>query len=339
VGGAALLAGPLSPAVSCARRVVSAGERELAAAADAFLKRLGVDERALALHAFDDENRLAWYYTPMRRQGIAYKQLDAEQRRLGDALVAAGLGARGREKVTTIRSLEPILREIEGGRGPVRDEELYYVTLFGEPGKGSDWAFRFEGHHVSLNFTFARDGRIASTPTFLGANPAEIRHGARKGLRTLAREEDLARELVASLDDAHRKEAVVADRAPAEILSSNLRRAEPLSPAGLSAGKLSGGQRDLLHRLLDEYAATMAPAIAERRMERVRAGGLDAIHFAWAGGLARGDAHYYRIQGPSFLVEYDNTQNDANHIHTVWRDFEGDFGADLLASHYDASHR
>jgi hypothetical protein len=102
---------------------------------------------------------------------------------------------------------------------------------------------------------------------------------------------------------------------------------------------LSGGQRDLLHRLLDEYAATMAPAIAERRMERVRAGGLDAIHFAWAGGLARGDAHYYRIQGPSFLVEYDNTQNDANHIHTVWRDFEGDFGADLLASHYDASHR
>lgn len=311
----------------------------ITAAAQGFAKSLSAEQRRLALIGFDDDQRQDWYYVPKLRKGVPFKQLDPAQRRLADHLVEAGLSARGLHKVATIRDLEPILHEIEHGQGPVRDSEMYYVTLFGEPQDSAPWGWSFEGHHISLNFTMFQGGRVVSTPSFLGANPAEVRHGAHKGLRALSSEEDLARNLVASLDDAQRARAVISESAPSEILTANSRKAERAQPAGIQAATLSGRQSALLMSLLEEYAGGMAPSIAAARLDKVKAAGLSNLHFAWSGALERGKAHYYRIQGPTFLVEYDNTQNDANHVHTVWRDYEGDFGLDLLAEHYEKSHR
>jgi hypothetical protein len=311
----------------------------MSAAADAFLNSLTPDQRAKATFAFEDEQRFDWHFIPRARKGIPFKELDPAQRLLGNGLLGGGLGQRGLVRVTTIMSLDAILRELEQGRGPVRDPELYFISIFGDARSGKTWGWRVEGHHLSLNFTMLDGKSISSTPAFFGANPAEVLAGPRKGLRTLAPEEDLARLLIKSLDDAQRSQTVVTQNAPADIISTNLRKAEPLKPAGLQTNKLGQKQQEILMTLLEEYASRHAPDIAAVRLDKIRAAGLRNIHFAWAGGFEKGQAHYYRIQGPSFLVEYDNIQNNANHIHTVWRDFENDFGRDLLALHYKQDHR
>ena len=311
----------------------------MSAAADAFISSLSADQRAKATFTFEDEQRLDWHFIPRARKGIPFKELDSTQRLLGNALMGAGLGQRGLIRAVTIMSLDAILLELEQGKGPVRDPELYFLSIFGDARSTKPWGWRVEGHHVALNFTLVEGKHIASTPAFFGANPAEVLQGPRKGLRALAPEEDLARVLIKSLDDRQRAQAVVSQSAPADILSTNLRKAEALKPAGLQTSKLGQKQQDILMTLLSEYASRHAPDIAAARSDRVRAAGLGNIFFAWAGGFEKGQAHYYRIQGPSFLVEYDNIQNNANHIHTVWRDFNADFGADLLAVHYKQDHR
>lgn len=311
----------------------------MAAAAETFLNSLSADQRAKATFAFADEQRLDWHFIPRARKGIPFKELDAAQRLLGNALLGAGLGQRGIVRAATIMSLDAILREMEQGKGPVRDPELYFLSVFGDARSNKPWGWRLEGHHVSLNFTLLEGNHIASTPAFFGANPAEVLQGVRKGLRALAPEEDLARLLIKSLEDKQRSQTVVSESAPSDILSTNLRKAEPLKPAGLQTSKLSQKQQDILMTLLSEYASRHPPDIAAARLDRVRAAGLGNIFFAWAGGFEKGQPHYYRIQGPSFLIEYDNVQNNANHIHTVWRDFNSDFGVDLLALHYRKDHR
>ncbi len=311
----------------------------MSTAAGAFLSSLSPDQRARATFAFEDEQRFDWHFIPRARKGIPFKDLDSAQRLLGNALLGAGLGQRGLIRAATIMSLDAILREMEQGSGPVRDPELYFLSIFGDARSTKPWGWRVEGHHVALNFTLVEGKTIASTPAFFGANPAEVLQGARKGLRALAPEEDLARLLIKSLDDRQRTQAVVSEKAPTDILSTNLRKAEPLKPAGLQTSKLGQKQQEILMSLVSEYVARHAPDIAAARLDRVRAAGLGNIYFAWAGGFEKGQPHYYRIQGPSFLVEYDNVQNNANHIHTVWRDFNSDFGADLLALHYKQDHR
>jgi hypothetical protein len=312
----------------------------MSAAALAFINSLSSEQRAKAAFAFEDEQRFDWHFIPRPRKGIPFKELDPTQRLLGSALMSTGLGQRGLIRAATIMSLEAVLRELEqGGAGPVRDPELYFLSIFGDLRSGKSWGWRVEGHHIALNFTLVEGKAIASTPAFLGANPAEVLQGARKGLRALAPEEDLARLLIKSLDDKQRAQAVVSQSAPADILSTNLRKAEPLKPAGLQTSKLGQKQQDILMSLLSEFASRHAPDIAAARLDRVRAAGMANIFFGWAGGFEKGQAHYYRIQGPSFLVEYDNIQNNANHIHTVWRDFNSDFGVDLLALHYKQDHR
>ena len=311
----------------------------MSSAASAFIDSLSQDQRGRATFAFEDEQRFDWHFIPRERKGIPFKDLDPAQRLLGNALMDAGLGQRGLIRAATIMSLDAVLRELEKGAGPVRDPERYFLSIFGDARSTKPWGWRVEGHHVALNFTLIDGKTIASTPAFLGANPAEVLQGARKGLRALAPEEDLARLLVKSLDDRQRSQAVVSEKAPSDILSTNLRKAEPLKPAGLQTSKLGQKQQEILMTLLSEYASRHAPDIASARLDRVRAAGLGNIYFAWAGGFEKGQGHYYRIQGPSFLVEYDNVQNNANHIHTVWRDFNSDFGADLLALHYKQDHR
>ena len=308
-------------------------------AADTFLNSLTPDQRAKAVFTFDDEQRFDWHFIPRPRKGLPLKEMDQRQRDLGKALIGTGLSEQGLAKAFNIMSLDAVLREMEKGAGPVRDPEMYFLSLFGDSRPGKPWGWRLEGHHISVNFTLADDKRVSSTPLFFGANPAEVREGPRKGTRILAAEEDLGRSLIRSLDDSQRARAIVTQEAPREIISGNVRKAELLTPAGIQANKLSQKQAEILMSLLKEHSSRVAPDIAAIRMDKIRSGGFGGVSFAWAGGVEIGQPHYYRIQGPSFLIEYDNTQNNANHVHTVWRDFNGDFGVDMLAAHYKNDHR
>jgi hypothetical protein len=308
-------------------------------AAVAFLNSLPAEAALKAKFSFEDDQRFDWHYVPRARKGVPFKDLDQARRQLANALLSSGLNQQGFAKAATIMSLEDVLRDIEKGSGPVRDAELYYFSLFGDPKGPGPWGWRVEGHHLSLNFTVAADGRIASTPCFFGSNPAEVRSGPRQGLRTLAGEEDLARAFLKSLNSEQRASSIISNTAPSDILTTNSRTAALQTPAGVSAGKLGQRHQEMLMGVISYFANNMAADIAASRVSKLRGAGFGNISFAWAGGLERGQPHYYRIQGPTFLIEYDNTQNDANHIHTVWRDFSGDFGADLLGLHYKDSHR
>ena len=321
--------------------VAAAPEYEFAdmmTATDAFLASLSAGQRSKALFAFDDAERINWHFVPRARRGLPLKEMSAGQRELARAILRAGLSQRGYLTANTIIDLELVLREM--GENPTfRDPELYYFTIFGTPSRATPWGFRTEGHHLSLNFTLVRDTLIATAPTFFGANPAEVRSGARRGLRALAAEEDIGRELVLSLDERQRARALISTDAPRDIVTGNAARVEPLSPIGIRVTELRPAQAAILVRLLDVYLGRMADPVAARRRAALERTDFDKVAFAWAGSTRRGDAHYYRIQGPSFLVEYDNTQNGANHIHTVWRDFDGDFGRDLLREHYRGASR
>jgi hypothetical protein len=317
-----------------AEAVPTAAAATVTAAAQAFLATLDAGERPAASLPFSSEERLNWGYVPRERRGLAVGQMRPGTRDAAARLLGAALSERGAHTVDTIVSLEDALFAIEGWRG--RDRGLYYVTLFGDPAARGAWAWRYEGHHVSLNWTILDGAIIGSSPQFLGANPAEVRSGALRGTRALAAEEDLARALVASLSPAQRSRALIAATAPRDIVTGSARQAGIQERQGLAWPDLDSKQQGLLLSLLQEYAAVQAPAVAESRLARVRPQ-LPSVVFAWMGGTERGEGHYYRVQGESFLVEYDNTQDGANHIHSVWREFHGDWGADALAEHYRAA--
>jgi hypothetical protein len=303
----------------------------MAKAANSFLAALDSAKRAKVGLPFNSEERFNWYFVPRERQGVPIKQMSSEERRAALTLLRSGLSAKGFTKVDTILHLEEVLFAIEGSA--IRDPELYYFTVFGEPSEQGAWGWRYEGHHASLNWTVV-DGRlVASTPQFLGANPAEVRDGPQKGTRALAAEEDLGRALVKSLSTDQGAQAVLSKDAPKGILTSNSREAAIQEDKGISYGKLTQEQQGLLLSVIQEYASAQPLAVAQARLARVKAD-LPNIQFAWMGGLEKGQGHYYRIQGSTFLIEYDNTQDNANHIHCVWREFKGDWGRDLLAEHY-----
>jgi len=307
-------------------------------AAKAFLNSLDAEQRARATFQLQDEERFDWHYIPKARKGLPLKDMNAAQKHLAHALLSAGLSQRGYIKAITIMSLDEVLRILEQGKGPVRDPEGYFFSVFGEPSETGTWGYRIEGHHISQNFTVA-NGKVQGAPSFFGANPAEVREGPRKGLRVLGHEEDLGRALIQSLTAEQKKVAIVSKDAPADILTTNSRKAALNGqPSGIQASKLDAHQKELLQNLLDEYCYNMPDQVAQVREEQIKKAG-NNIYFAWAGGEQPGQGHYYRVQSPSFLVEYDDTQNNANHIHTVWRDFDGDFGLDLLKEHYQTSHR
>jgi hypothetical protein len=312
----------------------------MTAAANKFLDSLKPEQRAKAAFEFKSEVRLDWHYIPKDRKGLALKEMSAGQQQLALDLLASGLSRQGLEKARTIMSLEPILGELEGaGRRFTRDPALYHVFIFGKPDAKGTWGWRFEGHHVSASFTLVKGEFFSSTPSFFGSNPAEVREGPRKGLRALAGEEDAARQLVKALDGEQRKIAVFDATAPKEILTEAKHKVEPLSPAGLAAAKMTAAQRESLMTLVREYVRRARPELADADLAKIEKGGVEKIHFAWAGSLEKGEGHYYRVQGPTFLLEYDNTQNNNNHIHAVWRDFDGDFGEDILRKHYaDVPH-
>jgi hypothetical protein len=336
-------------------------------AATNWLASLNAGQRTKAVLAFEDqEKRTSWYYTPTDRDGLPLAEMDRRQQRLAHQLAATGLSRAGYVAASTIMGLEATLDAIEGwhrsSRG--RDPGLYYLSLFlpadgSGPGAKEPWGWRFEGHHISLNYTIAGGRLVSPTPTFFGANPAEAPLGATSTLRPLGNVEDLARELAHALEPEQRARAIVSSLAPADIVLAN-RSFVPTStdadegglqssvqeavrytptPKGLAAGAMANAQREILMALIGEYIHRMPDELAEIEAAALHRRGLGGIHFAWAGGLERHQGHYYRIQGPRFLVEYDNTQNEANHVHSVWRDPANDFGAHVLAEHYARAHR
>jgi hypothetical protein len=260
------------------------------------------------------------------------------QRTLAWDLLKTGVSARGFSTARAIMELENILKAVEGSnRQFARDHEGYQFSVFGTPGDRKAWGWRFEGHHVSIRFDVVNGSLTSSTPSFFGANPAEVRvdvpGAAPRGTRVLGQEEDAARALLDSLDAADKSTAIVAGVAPNEMLTSNNLKADPQSPLGLKASAMTPAQREKLMALVQVYVGYMVPDVAAERMDRLKKAGVENIAFAWCGETEKGKKHYYRVQGPTFLIEYDNSQNDGNHIHSVWRDFNGDFGADLLREH------
>jgi len=295
-------------------------------AADRFLDSLPPALAAKATFPFDSPERLNWHFIPRARKGLPIKELSSEQRALAFGLMQSGLAGSGFLKATTIMSLEQILKELEKGTGPMRDPELYYLTFFGKPLDRGKWGWRVEGHHLSLNFVL-EDGKIvAATPAFFGSNPAEVRQGPRQGLRTLAEREDRALRLVQSLDESQRAKAVFAEKAPADIRAANTPQPPADLAVGIASSELNLDQRSVLRALIETYAMDMPLEVAKAWIDEINLGGPESVHFAWAGPPDRTQGHAYRLQGASFLIEFNNTQNGANHIHSVWRNMLGDFG-------------
>jgi hypothetical protein len=320
----------------------------MAGAATKFLASLTPEQKQKAQFAFDSDERTHWHFIPtgqapagFPRNGLTIKDMQPPQRALAHALLKTGLSQHGYLTATQIMELESTLGAIEkaaatvgpSGAPTVRDPERYFFSVFGTPTAKGTWGWRVEGHHVSLQFTVVNGSTNVSTPTFFGSNPAEVREGPNKGLRVLGFEEDPARTLITSLSPAQRQKALLAGDAPRDIVTGNRYPIEPLAPAGILLSALDAAQRQTLLGLIQAYMNQMAPDIAAERNARLQKAGIDRIAFAWAGETERGKKHYYRVQGPTFLIEYDNTQNDGNHVHSVWRDFNGDFGRDLLREH------
>jgi hypothetical protein len=306
-------------------------------AAQAFLASLTAEQTKTAMFPFDAEERFNWHFIPRERKGLALKDMTPPQKHLAHALLSAGLSQRGYIKATQIMSLEDILRQMEKDSGVRRNPEGYYFSIFGEPSQKGVWGYRVEGHHFATNFTIV-NGKVTGSPNFYGTNPAEIREGPRKGLRVLGAEEDAGRELLMALTPEQKKVAVVTRDAYKDIITAASRKASlEGQPNGLTAAKMNQKQRALLQGVIDEYVYNMPDQIAQSRQELVKKAG-NNLQFVWAGVEERGGPHYYRVVAPEFIIEYDNTQNGANHVHSVWRDINGDFGVDLLAEHYKSSH-
>ena len=309
-------------------------------AANVFLASLTPEQKKQATFAYDADERMHWNFIPdeaFPRNGLPIKDMTEPQRKLAMALLQSGLSARGYQTYTSIMALENILRAIEGGQRFKRDPEAHRFSIFGTPDAKGTWGWRVEGHHISLHFTVANGTTIASTPSFAGTNPAEVRDGAEKGKRVLALQEDTGRSLVMALDATQRTTAVFNATAPGEIVTNNTLNINPLSPEGLKVSAMTPAQRALLMQVIDAYAGMMTPDVAADRLAKIKAAGIENVGFAWAGPLERGQKHYYRVQGPTFLIEFDNTHNGGNHVHSIWRDFKGDFGRDLLREHLQAS--
>jgi len=315
-------------------------DKTATAKAVAFVNALNAEQKTKAVFPFEETNRFNWHFVPpptAPRTGIAVKDMDGNQKKLFYMMLQSFLSPAGYQRTQNIMSFEYVLKEMEPN-STTRIPENYFVSVYGNPGKDNIWAWKFTGHHLALNFTVV-DGELAFTPFFFGSNPGEIKEGAKKGMRIIIDEEDLAFKLVNSLNDTQKKTALFRTEAFADIVSSNSPHVSPLESVGILLSDMDNDQKNLVNKIMVAYLSSMPQRLANMRMKLVATEDKNEIRFGWAGGLEKGKPHYYRIQGKTFLIEFDNTQNNANHIHEVWRDFNGDYGEDMLKEHYQHSHQ
>lgn len=309
-----------------------------ASLAETFINSLSSSQQTKTLFAFEDMSRYDWHYLPATmvvRTGIALRELDSNQKKSVFALLDHYLSNKGYAKTKDIMNNEYLLKELEPNN-PNRVPENYFVAIYGTPGKDSTWGWKFSGHHVALNFTIVQN-KLAFAPFFFGIYPAEIDTGKGKGRRIISDEEDLGFKLVNTLTVQQRASAIFQLKAFTDIVTTNSAQVGNLNNVGILTKALAPQQKDILTKLIVAYLSAMPKEIAEARIKRIFSEDSDKIRFGWAGSLVKGAPHYYRIQGKTFLIEFDNSQHKANHIHTVWRDFNGDFGEDLLKEHYQTS--
>jgi hypothetical protein len=309
----------------------------MVAAGDAFLQGLSAEQKAKANLDFDDKDRTNWHFVPYQdkqkkplRKGLRLEEMTEPQKKAALTLVRAGTSTDGYSKATTIMSLESILHELEKNGANVRNPEWYFFSVFGKPSRTGKWGWRVEGHHLSINFTLDGAKVIGATPFFFGANPAEVKAGDRKGLRTLPEAQDHALALFDSLDAEQKKVAFQ----PKQF--NEIEEGKPApnvgDPVGLPAAKMTDKQREILNKLIRAYADRMPPEVAGVELAKVKEAGIEKVHFAFAREDEKpGKPYTYRVQGPTFVIEFLNVQSDsarnpANHIHSGWRNLKGDFG-------------
>ncbi len=303
------------------------------------LNSFNAEQKEKAIFALDDPKKVDWHFFPstmFKREGVPIKEMSSSQKALAHSVLKSLLSKSGYEKTLEIMELENVLRSF-GEDSVVRDPEKYFISFYGNPLSDELYSMSFEGHHVSLNFTIDGDEVVAS-PRFFGANPAMIKDGPRKGDRTLAVEEDLGFALINSMDSQQQQKAIFQQESFKDIVSLNLPEINPMDPVGIRYSELNTAQQKQVIQIIDQYLSNMPSKIASARRKQVMEEDLSELYFGWVGAKSLGAAHYYRIQAKTFLIEFDNSQNNANHIHTVWRDFEGDFGRDLIREHYAKSH-
>ncbi len=314
--------------------------------ANAFLDILSEEVREKTLFSLDDEERYNMNYVPIPREGATFHDFNETQKQAALDLLKACLSNDGYEKTMEIRELEKVLRSIENddndkmpdGR-PRRDPLNYHFCIFGTPSASEIWGWRFEGHHISLNFTSDEGKIVSATPTFFGTNPGIVKEGDSRGKQVLKKESMLGFALVNSLSADQLKVAKFSEDAPPEIISANHREVGQIETTGIAYPHLNDAQQKILRQLLQVYVGNYIFDFSENLMAKIEKAGIENLHFAWAGSLKEGTAHYYRIHGPMLLIEFDNTQNDANHMHTAVRDLTNDYAEDILKRHYEMEHK
>lgn len=321
-----------------------ASSQDLSDKANNFLNSLPPAQKAKAIFQFGDPERYNWNFVPLVRKGPTFHDFNPEQKEAALALLKGSLSEQGFNKTGEIRELETVLFQIENNSlkmpdgSPTRDPLNYHFSVFGNPSPTSVWGWRFEGHHISLNFTSAAGKIQSGTPAFLGANPGIVKAELQKGKEVLKNESELGFALVNSLSTKQLNAARFSENAPREIITGNDRQVESVDKKGIAYSALSREQKKIFIQLLDTYIGNYIFEFSESFREKITNAGLDNLYFAWAGGLKEGIPHYYRIHGPTLLIEFDNIQNNANHVHTVIRDLTNDFAEDLLQKHYQKEH-
>jgi len=311
--------------------------------ANVFLNALDKNQKAQAQYPFDSAERYRWHYVPLNdRKGISINELNSAQKDASVALMKACLSESAYKKATQIMSLENVLKVIENRQESdhYRDPGKYFFTIFGQPSAKGVWGWRLDGHHISFSFSSENNTIVSGTPGFLGANPAIVLSGPEKGLEILKEENELAFDFLHALNDDQLKKAVISTTAPGDIITTNTRKAMIDDPNGVSYADLTAAQKAIFVKLLSVYIHRYTRLFASSMMKDIETAGMDKLIFAWAGSTENGvgNKRYYRIKGPTIIIEYDNTQNDGNHVHTVVRDLKHDFGGDMLLEHYKNSH-
>lgn len=302
-------------------------------AARALLETLTDEQRQQVHFEYDDPERLNWHYIPRPRKGVPLKGLNGRALQSAHRLVAEGLSASGYDQAIRVMSLEEVLFLLEGGerieRRARRDPQKYFLSIFGRPAAEGTWGWRLEGHHLSLNYSVKDGETVATTPEFFGANPALVDAGPERSIRVLGPEEDLAREILNLCTEEQQQRAWIDKQAPRDVRGGGEPQPETTAAVGLAVSQMRADQKQLTAQLLAEYLKNMPPDIEHERRARIESAGMDEIRFAWWGSAEPNEPHYYRLQGPTFLVEFNNVQNNANHVHSMWRNLAGDFNLPL----------